>query len=411
MFNTKVTKKTGGVMGLPETPVSEGVARSNFFADRRKAREAKALELEASQSIVTEAAQMQRERVLARQTLESQMPQLLNQITTKGRNVICQDILRETFIEALYLDKPFVEQNSAALEAELEGYLNKMGGAYTVLENAIQRTQSPFLKRIKAVCEATTRKVTTRKAQELSKDGEPDQIDFSLTHEEQVDYEYDKSELGLEQVAEIVKKKTLQAVVDEKERQKKEESFENEISDMKAEAEASSDDEDTSADDAPTKESSIFKSIFESDTEEDDDEVVEDDDLDDELEASKETTVRVLDLNPHVRESTLFGSIMEATAKTIITESVAGATGTVDDDDDDNPQDYNTSMSVNDLRGDTVHDEQDDHPVVGTNIDMDLILAESITKYTLLETMHTLQLEEFSYDKLQKQSRALLAGK
>lgn len=409
MFNSKVTKKTAGVMGIPETPVSEGVARSNFFASRRKAKEAKELEHATSLSIAKESAQIQQERVLARQALESQMPQILNGVSVQGRNVLCQDILREAFIGSLYLDKPFVDAHSAALESELESYLNKSGGAYAVLESAIQRNNSPLLKRIKAVCEATTRKVTSRKAKELSKDTDPENIDFSLTRQEQIDYEYDKSELGLEQVSEIVKKKTLTAIMDEKERQKKDESFENDIADMKAEAEASpSDDEAASAGDSPTTESSIFKSIFESDTDTTD--VVEDDDLDDELEASNETNIRVLDMNPHVKESTLFDSIMQATAKSIVTESVAGATATLDDDDDDNPDDYNTSLTVGDLKGSTAKDERDEHPLVGTNIDMDLILAESITKYTLLEMMHTMDLEEFNYSKLQNHSRALLAG-
>ena len=60
------------------------------------------------------------------------------------------------------------------------------------------------------------------------------------------------------------------------------------------------------------------------------------------------------------------------------------------------------------LKVDTVKDEISNHDVSEVDIDMDLILAEAITKYTLMELAYTIKLEDYSSETVRKISQKLL---
>lgn len=98
----------------------------------------------------------------------------------------------------------------------------------------------------------------------------------------------------------------------------------------------------------------------------------------------------------------------------VITEGLAGSVSSIDDDEDsDNVNEYEIDTDEEDVTKDehrelTDDDEVDDHPVAQDDIDMDLILAESITKYTMLEFAHTIKLEEHSWGSVKELTSNLL---
>ena len=68
-------------------------------------------------------------------------------------------------------------------------------------------------------------------------------------------------------------------------------------------------------------------------------------------------------------------------------------------DDKDFSVEYDTETTTEDII---------DNEVENDEIDMDLVLVEAITKYTLMETLYTLKLEDYSYNNIVKLTRKLV---
>jgi hypothetical protein len=114
-----------------------------------------------------------------------------------------------------------------------------------------------------------------------------------------------------------------------------------------------------------------------------------------------------------VEESTLFNSLFRHSYKEVL-ESIASDQSDFGNSDDDDPADYDVNATKKDIEDseyegdDDITDEAERHGGVESDIDMDLILAESITKYTLMELCYTIQLENYKYEDIQKISQKLL---
>ena len=255
----------------------------------------------------------------------------------EGKVLIFKDIVFEAFYNALYLDDDFKTATKESLYTLVSDYIDERGG-YRLLENAIITTNSPVLKNIKSICEGTARKVCSRKmAEEDTSVG----IDFSMNDEEQQQYDYDKSNCGIEELSKLVKDKVLTVVKDEKQREKQEMDF---MEDLAEEAEL----------DGKTVE-----------------------------EAMEECRIG----GSVVEEATLFNSLFRTSYAEYLTESCGPKKkkkveeGCEDDCDEE-------------------HDELE--------LDMDVILAESITKYTLMELSYTVQLENYTTEDLRKMVQKML---
>lgn len=93
----------------------------------------------------------------------------------------------------------------------------------------------------------------------------------------------------------------------------------------------------------------------------------------------------------------------------------AGATASSaiqEDEDNDNLSDYEVNTDEDDIQEDefrqtNAKDEIDGHGSVQSDIDMDLILAESIVKYTLLEMFNTIKLEAYTPTSVRKLAQDL----
>jgi len=389
MFNRQVTRHSVGKKQPTQLDmVSEAVVTAKFLEN--VALERKNREIERA----IEAAEKRKEEqkvlssVVENSLLESRLVIVINDLNKKGRDIIFKDILFEFFYKSLLLDEPFKREQEENLRYVIESFVDKNGG-YEYLKSAYQRTKSPILKAIMECCESIAGKVCTRKMCECKdkKIGIED-INFELNDEEKEELKYRKANLSIDDLADLVKDKVLTVVKDEKERKIKEEELQKEL-------EAQAEMDGTTVEEA-------YRAY-------------------------------VLPARKGYEESTLFDSIFQNTYKIALESIMVQNSGYLHQDNYDANMD--TDMIVNhevdDVKGNEWHpykmsdvkrgeysveterneyenDSEDPLDDDSYKLDMDLILAESITKYTLMEVAFTIMLEDYNYQKIQKISQKLL---
>jgi len=389
MFNRQVTRHSVGKKQPTQLDmVSEAVITAKFLEN--VALERKNREIERA----IEAAEKRKEEqkvlssVVENSLLESRLVIVINDLNKKGRDIIFKDILFEFFYKSLLLDEPFKREQEENLRYVIESFVDKNGG-YEYLKSAYQRTKSPILKAIMECCESIAGKVCTRKMCECKdkKIGIED-INFELNDEEKEELKYRKANLSIDDLADLVKDKVLTVVKDEKERKIKEEELQKEL-------EAQAEMDGTTVEEA-------YRAY-------------------------------VLPARKGYEESTLFDSIFQNTYKIALESIMVQNSGYHHQDKYDANMD--TDMIVNhevdDVKGNEWHpykmsdvkrgeysveterneyenDSEDPLDDDSYKLDMDLILAESITKYTLMEVAFTIMLEDYNYQKIQKISQKLL---
>jgi hypothetical protein len=311
-------------------------------------------------------------KVVNKQKLESQFINKLNKITKEGKDIIFKDIIFEMFQKSLYLDDYFIIEQYNNLKAASDNFINENNGI-KLLENAARTTGSPLLKKMLILCENTVKEVCQRKYNEAQKENDLNLLNFDLNEQEKQDYDYEKGKLDIDQVSDLVKQKVLTVIQDEKEKQSEEEELYNDIENQ------------LSSDETVTDENTAKESLQK----------------------------LVLFKNP-IEESTIFNSLLRNSYKELL-ESTVVISSSDQIDDMEEKRKENQSIGIN--KSQATQDEFDDTKDVINNsssnknedeINMDLALAEAITKYTLMEMLYTIQLENYDYYKLQKLSQKLL---
>lgn len=366
--NTKVVRHSFGIKDLSEhSRISQFAAANEYLKKKAVLEHCESIEKKAAVSEKEYETKKSIENVYMKKITEAQIPTLVNEVYKKGREVLFKQLLFEMFTKSLYLDEEFIIEQQDNLKDVIESYVNKNGG-FSLLENAYKQTKSPLLKNMIQLCESIARKVSQRKLKEAQKDiDDVNLINFELNEEESQEFDYEKEKLGIDELADLVKSKVLTVIQDEKQRQAEEEELyrdlENEISES----------EDKSV------EESLKKMI-------------------------------IKDLP--IEESTLFNSLFRHSYK----EALEALNNVTDHDiyDDDDAEEYDIDFDEkeskkSEFKGyETIDDEIDDHASDDIDIDMDLILAEAITKYTLMELAYTIKLEDYSSETVRKISQKLL---
>lgn len=370
MFNTKVQRHSFGIQNVSEhAKISSGAAANEFLRKRAVMEHYGQIDEQVAKGEKELQQQQVQQAIVTKSLLESQIPVLINELSRSGKEIIFKDIVFEMFSKSLVLDEDFVIAQEENLRALVESFIDGKGG-YSLLENAYRETKSPFLKAIKTVCEATANTVARRKMSEAKEDNlDVSCINFELSDDEKEELEYSKEKVNVDQLSKLVKEKVLTVVQDEKERQAKEEEVYQDLEEQTKDGESVEESIKRSLiKDSPVEESTLFNSIF--------------------------------------RHS--YKEALESTAANVAVQSLA----VIDDDDDNEDYDVDSTekdVMVDEFKEDTgVEGEAKTHGTVQSDIDMDLILAESITKYTLMELAHTIQLESHSYDSIRKISQQLL---
>jgi hypothetical protein len=370
--NNKVERHSYGISSVSEYGgMSDAAATHQYLKQKAVLEHTTAIDESAAKSEKVYEQNQSISKVVMGQLSENQVFETMNQLTRDGKELLFREVIFEAFSKSLHLDDDFVIAQEANLRQLTDSFVDGKGG-FKYLEEAIKSTKSPFLKKIKTVCEATANKVARRKLSEVQQGQlRAEQLKFELNEDEKNEFDYDKEKINIDQLSDLVKKKVLTVIQDEKTRQAKEEEV---IADLESES--------------------------------------------DEQKAVKEAIMNELP----VEESTIFNSILRNSYKeqleTVVKENnVAAYQGAaLEDEEDENgdPELYDVDLTADDVRGSefrgdsTAAQEAQRHGSVQSDIDMDLILAESITKYTLMELCYTIQLENYTYDELRKYSQNLL---
>lgn len=296
------------------------------------------------------------ENRLRRSTFERQIKVATDKIFKDCKTAVFKNIFCDLVVESLIMDEKAVKENEPAIRSVIEAYIDEEGG-YEFLLNALKENNIPLLEFIKEAAEETAKKVTNRKRKEIESAGEdcdPNLIDFTLSDEEKKELDYKKSSMALPEVSELVKNKVLTVVKDEKQRAKEQKELQEAIEQEVA---------DEAGEEATTE---SFTAIMES---------------------------RVID-KPAREESTIYDSIFRNTFKSVLMEKSATII------DETNPDQYVESQQ--DLINGMLYSIPED------DLELDLILAESVLQYTIMECAYTIGLTNYTRRDLQKLSQALL---
>lgn len=333
--------------------------------------------------------------VVRKSIYESQVDIKFDQMSKECRTNLFKNILFEVLYNALPLDADFCKEHAGNIKYLIDGYVNDNNG-FALLESSSEKTNSILLKRMEKICKRTTDNVIRSRLLESKCKEDIVDIDFSLTDDEKKDFDMSKSELDLDKVSDLVKKKVLTVIKDEKQREEAEGQIREKI------------EEEIQKDLTDKMDEKITKSNADGEEEK-----AKADEFNENQDDLHEALSRIVVHESPVEKGTLFNALMRSTYREILHENIA-----IQDDvmrDDDRHHDFNAQYDVNYSMKDEFRsnnsfedDDEDDAPVERREINMDLILAETITKYTLMEMLYTLKLEDYSYTNINKLTERLL---
>jgi len=303
------------------------------------------------------------EGIVNRYIKESQIPININRINNEAKEFALKDILFEVFYNSLLMDDDFLEENCHHIKCLTDKYVDENGG-FKVLDNAIKNNMdNMLLKKIKSVCEAVAKEVCDRKLKDSKECKNMDLIDFDMTSDEKDMLDYSKKDnLNIDRISELVKDKVLTVVKDEK----------------------------TRSEEAARKQEDIVAAL-QQDTEADTEEKL------------NEALNNIILNKPIVESGTLFDTLFRDCYQEYITENVSIVATDMKNIEDDKEvaRNYDTEMDIDDAL-------TDEKPVEDTEVNMDLILTEALTKYTLMEMLYTMGFENYSYENIKKLTENML---
>lgn len=347
---------------VSESAVSNSALR-RIDAEEKAKKEEDALEKDAKHEEENERV----EKVVNKSMTESRIIMRANHLSSVGKTEIFKDILFEMFYKSLLIDGDFLREHSTSIRSLTDNYVDEHGG-FNKLVSAAESTSSILLKRMKTLCESTTNEVCKRKLKEMKECEDPNCINFDMTEKEKEKFDYNKQELDIDKIAKLVKDKVLTVIKDDKKREIKNEELITKI------------EEELKQDDS----------------------VVDD-------KTMKESYNRIVFNKSPIEEATLFNALCRSTYREILKENVAIMSTDKDmvDDSHDRAERYDTDATIDDIND----DDSETQDIDDVEIDLDTILTEAITKYTLMEMLYTLKLENYTNEDIRKLSESLVNPK
>ena len=340
-------------------PKSDKVRKIDIMSDTMLANQALRNIHAKEQQIIQEAnerADLEREneqdrlnKCYTRMLTESQMINAIDTYQKTCKEYCFKSILTELYAKSLLIDDDFVNEHANDIKTLISDYVDSRGGM-KLLDEAISRTDSNLLKKIKNICVETASEVSKRKIKEAQDTQDVSILNFTMTEDEHDKFEYKKTEISPDEIAGLVKDKVLTVIKDEKNRQEREDELKTAI-----EEELKNDEE-----------------------------VVD-------TKTAKEALSRIIIGKSVVENTTLFNAIFRnACNEAFIMNNDTDSTSVDNTSDDINT----TEDDINDYA--PMNDENYDKK----EIDMDKIFTEAVSQYTLMEMLNTLKLEEYSHNNI-----------
>lgn len=311
-MNLKVQRFSTGIKTVGEyTNISEAALLRQSENKRIVTESATANQVNIDKKLSTQKELSRQSGIANRMILENSRFTILNNMGIQAKEETFKQIIFEAFYNALVLDTDFLMENYDTIKSFSDNYIDNHGG-FSLLEEACKRHKNnKLLKNLKEACTKSASRVATRKNEQMSDRYEAEMIKFELNDEEKDEIRY-SSDLGIDEVAGIVKDKVKKVLQSEQERQSSEEELMSELEEV----------------------------------------------------GVKESTIHY---NNIVEETTLFNGLMRRCAKTILQEQAQEGMEEADE-----------------------------------TLNMDVVLTEAITNYTLLEVMNTYMLEDFPLAKVRQ---------
>lgn len=279
--------------------------------------------------------------VMQHKTARNSIIRGIDSVYEDGKNIIFKSVLCEAFIKSLPLDAPHVEAETQRLSEVMCDYVDENGG-FAMLENAFKKhgDKVPFIKRFYNLCMESSREVASRIMRESLDDPELTQGNiFKLNDDEKRKLNHKKENLSIDQISKSIKDNVVRVVGEEIDRGKEKKELMAEL------------DEATSQEEAVTEAYDILRG----------------------------------DASPY-HDSTLYSALLAKNYKAALSDIKAVMEAS-----------RNESSLNNDDFGDQLIGTTDDVPEPMKNdIDMDMIMCESIVDLTVLDTVRTLRLKDFT---------------
>lgn len=348
----------------------------------------------------------------------------------KGKTENVQNLLKsvvfEMFMDAMCIDDQGKTENTNMLRKIFDDHWDATGASdvFTGIKlmgplAAKSYSENPLQFKIKSICESAVEKFSKRRHEETKDLPYEDLVDnllnFDMTEEEQKEFVYDKQNLQLDDISENIKKRVVDTIIEEKRISEEEAEREEELKNSGA------DDDDEYGEDgveeagkAPILESTgyrqrnlilhtppIFMSIMESVVQHtiesskqevlsDEEKAIKEFEPMDEMAAHANPDYYHLahkmdKTKPYPHPDFPYYATQEGA-------SHAATSGQrFRDQSDKNIQQVKKYQSMDDNANDSMPDSYPPRPG-SVGIDRDLVLADSMIHYTLLETFHTLKL-------------------
>lgn len=142
------------------------------------------------------------------------------------RDSLVKDIMRHICIESLLVDEENVLENLSNIHFLVDNKVDEIGG-YEGLKAMAENTQNPLLIDMYKLCESTSNKVSERVLKESK--GDRKKLSFVMDSEEEMLFDTNKKDLGVDEISEFVKDKVLTVVKDEQEKKQEEDDMMTEI--------------------------------------------------------------------------------------------------------------------------------------------------------------------------------------
>jgi len=163
---------------------------------------------------------------------------LHDKLMDKFMTIAFNSIVTECFIKGLPIEAKFMDQEeNTRLKNYMSSVIESLGGI-RLLDNAIENpniteSQREFLLNLYSICNESADAATTRIERETDCKKE-EKLDDVLDRAEFTKEEYDEfikkaGDLGIDEISEIIKEKTIQALIDERDAYEKEEQLEEEL--------------------------------------------------------------------------------------------------------------------------------------------------------------------------------------
>lgn len=315
------------------------------------------------------------EAIVKNSLTEGNIIRATNDILEECQTKLFKHILTEYYVNSLCLDRDFVVEHLDIFKNMVSKYVDDNGGFNIVKEAVAKNPDSILLKKLYEACDKTAKKVSNRKFAEMTESKSDENTNTKLNDDEKKEFFDNKDTLDVERISQLVKDKVITVIKDEKKRQEKEDEIVTEI----------------------------------------EDELKNDENVKDEKSVDEGLERIVINRTPF-EEATLFNSLLRSSYEDIMAENIAIQSDVHKNYQDDHDSElYDVDQTLDELNDDESEDSvtNDENPEAtdindelamenSTVVNMDHVFADAIANYTLMETLYTLKLENYTKESIER---------